>query len=350
VNPVAAWWNAKRHGTAVPRDPEAAVRRALVAVLDQDLERAETLLSSVVRADSKELELYLALARLFRQRGEIGRAIHVHQNLLLRRDGTPELRFEALLGLADDFRAGGFLRRAIAAYEEALRERPDHPRTLRALVTLFVDAREPQHALPLARRLARAEGSEPSVLEARLWSQVAELERLEGHGVAARKALRRALRRDPHCVRAWIALGEVEFERGRPKRALAAWRRVPELDRRAGARVYSRIGPAFTAAGRPDAFEPWLRELLATRPDDLEARIALARALAERGATEDSIAELRAALEREPEALAAHVALGRLLRTENRSAEAAKAHEELLVVLEQRGDLARAADAEEAFA
>ncbi len=335
---------------ATPRDREVAIRRALVAVLDGDLERAETLLAAVVRSDSTELEVYLALARLFRQRGEVGRAVHLHQNLLLRRDVAPELRVEALLGLADDFRAGGFLRRAIAAYEEVLLDQPGHPRALRALVTLFVDTREPQRALPLVPRLAKAEGSDPRVTEATLWSQVAEIERLEGHPGAARKALRRALRRDSRCVRAWIALGEVELELGRPKRALAAWRRAPDLDRRAGRRIYPRIGPVFEATGRPQDFGTWLRGLLDAQPDDFEARIALARMLAAHGAAEEALAELRAALERDPNALATHVALGRLLRSENRDAEAAKAHEELLSVLEQRSDLVQIPDADEAFA
>jgi len=347
---VAGWWSRRQRFVATPRDPEVAIRRALVAVLDGDLERAETLLAAVVRSDSTELEVYLALARLFRQRGEVGRAVHLHQNLLLRRDVAPELRFEALLGLADDFRAGGFLRRAIAAYEEVLRDQPGQPRALRALVTLLVDTREPQRALPLVRRLAKAEGSDPRVTEAALWSQVAEIERLEGHPGAARKALRRALRTDSRCVRAWIALGEVELELGRPKRALAAWRRAPDLDRRAGRRIYPRIGPVFEATGRPQDFGPWLRGLLDAQPDDLEARIALARTLAAHGAAEEALAELRAALERDPNALPTHVALGRLLRSENRDTEAAKAHEELLSVLEQRSDLVQIPDADEAFA
>src|SRR5690606_37381572 len=130
--------------------------------------------------DSQELDAYLALARLFRQRGEVGRAIHLHQNLLLRRDVTGDARFAALVGLADDFRSGGFLRRAIAAYEEVLAERPDHARALRALVALLTDAREPRRAIPLARRLARRERREPGVVEAALWLECAEIERSEG--------------------------------------------------------------------------------------------------------------------------------------------------------------------------
>jgi len=314
------------------------VRRALIAVLDGDLDRAEALLTGVVHQDSGELDAYLALARLFRQRGEIGRAIHVHQNLLLRRDTTPEARFDALVGLADDFRGGGFLRRAIAAYEEVLAERPDHPGALRALVSLLVGAREPRRAIPLARRLARAERREPGVAEAALWAELAESERAAGRGEAARKTLRRALRRDARCVRAWVALGEVESELGRPRKALAAWRHVPALDRRAGVRVYPRLAAAAAALGRAGEHERWLRGLLDEAPDDGEARLALARSLAGRGAVDEAEAELRAALEREPEALAVHAALGRVLLGEGRAEAAAKAHEELLGVLERRAD------------
>jgi lipopolysaccharide biosynthesis regulator YciM len=312
------------------------MRRALVSVLDGDLERAEAVLAETVRRDSTELDAYLALARLYRQRGEIGRAIHLHQNLLLRRDAGAETRFLAMLGLADDFRAGGFLRRAIAAYEEVLAERPGHVGALRALVSLLGSAGEPRRAIPLVRRLARAEKRPAGPAEALLWVDLAEAERGEGHSEAARKALRRALRRDPRCVRAWTALGQVEGELGRTRKALAAWRRVPELDRRAGPRVYPRLAAGFAALGRAREHERFLRELLEEEADDAGTRVALAEALAARGAIEEALAELRRSLEREPDALAAHAALGRLLLSEGRAEEVAKAHEELLDVLERQ--------------
>ncbi len=334
---MPGWWRGRWREEA-PQDAGAAVRRALVAVLDRDLERAEGLLAGVVQQDSGELDVYLALARLFRERGEVGRAIHVHQNLLLRRDVGEAARFAALVGLADDFRAGGFLRRAISGYEEVLRERPDHPRALRALVRLLAGAHEPRRAIPLARRLARVEGREPGTAEAPLWAELAELERAQGRGDAARKALRRALRRDADCTRAWLALGEVESELGRPRKALAAWRRAVSLDRRAGPRAYPRLAATAAALGRSGDHEAWLRGLTDEQPDDLEARLALAQVLAARGAADEAEAALRAALERDPDALAPHLALGRLLLAEGRTEAAAKAHEELLGVLERRAD------------
>jgi len=316
------------------------VRRALHAVLDHDLAGAESVLTGAVRRDSNEIDAYLALAAILRQRGEIGRAIHLHQNLLLRRDLDEDARFQALLGLAEDFREGGFLRRAIAAYEEVLARSPKEPRALAALVRLLVDAREPRRAIPLARRLARLEGEAARATEANVWIELGHVEHDEGRTDGARKAFKRALKIDPECVRAWIALGEVEAELGRTKDALAAWKRVPEVDRRAGAAVYPRIAATFAALDRARDHETWLRELLDADSGDAAARLALARALAARGAFEEARAEVRHVLDREPNHLEAHATLGRVLQAEGREAELAKAHAALLDVLEREAPIA----------
>ena len=330
-----AWWRGARVGEAGLRDVDVAIRRAFHAVLDHDLDAAESILAAAVRSDSREVDGYLALASLYRQRGEIGRAIHLHQNLLLRRDLDTDVRFHALVGLADDFREGGFLRRAIAAYEEVLAHQPRHPRALHALVRLLVDAREPLRAIPLARRLARIEGKQVSLLEATLWVDLAESERAEGRTQVARKALRRALRIDPQNARAWIARGLVEAELGNPKRALAAWRCVPEIDRRAGPIVYARLAATFAALGHARDYESFLQQLLASDAEDSGARLALARAFAARGATEDALTEVRRVLERDPESVEAHATQGRILLAEGREAEVAKAHEALLALLDR---------------
>jgi lipopolysaccharide biosynthesis regulator YciM len=333
---VRFWKRAFGGDARAPRDVNTAMRRSLLAILDHDLDQAELLLTAVVRRNSRAVDAYLALARLYRQRGEIGRGIRIHQNLLLRTDLSEEQHFQALLGLAEDFRQGGFLRRAIAAYEEALTQRPKHRDVLTALVRLFVDIREPRRALALERRLARLEGRDSHPAEANLWVDLAEAARSEGRTDEARRALRRALRRDPESVRAWLELGELEAERRHTRKALAAWRRIPEIDRRRGQLVYPRLAASFAAIGRPRDHEKMLRRLLEERPDDADARLALARALAERGETEEGMNEVRRVLERDPDHLEARSALGRILLAADRVPEALKAYAELLDILERR--------------
>lgn len=316
---------------------DVALRRALLLVVERELDRAEEILSAVVRQDSDEIDAYLALARVYRLRGEIGRAIRIHQNLLLRRDLGEEQRTLALAGLAGDFRQGGFLRRAIAAYEELLDRQPHHRGALRALVRLLADARDFPRALQLERRLARLEGRDHRKACAALQVEMAQALRAEGRQDEARRTLRKALRADPASIRGWILIGEIELERGRAKQAIDAWQRVPDLDRRASGGVYRRLEAAHAALGRTAELQRSLEARLEGNADDVEARLALARVLLAGGAVEDAKAHVRRVLEREPERLDAHAALGRTLLVEPREPELAKHLAELLDVLERQG-------------
>jgi lipopolysaccharide biosynthesis regulator YciM len=318
---------------------ERAFRLALGALLEEDLERAEQALAAVVQEDSTQIEVYLALGQLYRRRGEVGRAIRIHQNLLLRSDLSPEHRERALRGLARDFRKGGFLTRAISAYEELRDRRPRDPEALAALARLRADVRDFDAAFDAHHHLVRATRQDGRAAEARLWFERSEALAAEGKSDAARRALGKCLRGDPGMAVAWFRLGELEAERGKPKKALAAWKRALAADRRAAPRIYPRLESAWAALGRARDFETELRAELAQRPGDADARLALARTLAARGQGEQALAELEPLLEREPERLDAHAARARILLGEGRDAEASKALAELLDVLERQGAL-----------
>jgi len=324
-----------RGDARAPRDVDSALRAALLAVLDHDHDEAERMLAAAVRLDSEAVEPYLALARLFRVRGEIGRAIRIHQNLLLRLDpGSAHGRL-ALADLAADFRAGGFLRRAIASYEDLLGHDPKHEGALRALVELHAEARDFERAIELSRRLSRLEDGAAGASEARLRVDMAEAAVAEGRSDDARKAVKQALRKDKACTAAWRLLGGLEAERQRPKAALAAWEKVPRLDPRSGPSVYPQLEATYAALERPGDFEKYLRGLLEERPEDTEARLALARHLAARGSAEEAIGELRGILARDPAHSEARSTLGRLLLSEHRDGEAIEQFGELLDVIER---------------
>lgn len=310
---------------------------ALRAVLDDDLGTAEEALAALVREDSDQIDAYLALAQIYRRRGEIGRGIRIHQNLLLRRDLSDQHRDQALEGLARDFQRGGFLQRAIAAYQEVLQRRPKDRNALRALMRLAADARDFDSAMAAQKRLAKVDDSHTKEDEARLLVEMAQAAHAAGRTDEARKALKKAVARDPGLAVAWMRLGEVESERGKNKAALAAWKQLVESDRRAGAEVYARLETAYAALDKAREFETLLRELLEQRAGDTAARLALIRHLAARGDLKDALVEVEAALQRDPEHLALHGARARALLADGREADAVEALNDLLGVLERQG-------------
>jgi lipopolysaccharide biosynthesis regulator YciM len=320
-----------------PRSSDSALREALLALLDRNLDRAERALAGLAREPRAEAFVFLALGKLYRTRGEVGRAIEIHRQLLLRKDMSAAERLVALSDLAEDFRRGGFLRRAIASFEEVLAHDPRHEPALRALVGLYGDVRDPAAALAVERRLGRLEGRSSGAAESLRLVEMADAAHAEGRTAQARRVVRRALRRDPGNVRALVLLGVLEAELGRPKHALAAWRRVAELDPRSGPQVYARLAATFALLGRPREHETFLHGILSRVPEDASARLALARALASRGETEQALLELRRVLEREPDHWEAHHELGHILLAARREKDALGAYAELLQRLEQQG-------------
>ncbi|MBW2315987.1 MAG: tetratricopeptide repeat protein [Deltaproteobacteria bacterium] len=329
------WWKRAFDRPRAPKTSDAAVRQALYALLDHDLDTAQELLARAAQLDPDELDAYLMLGRLYRDRGEIGRAIRVHQNLLLRPELGQERGAEVLRELASDFRAGGFLRRAIASFEEVLSRTPKDARSLRELASLLATAQDHERAIEIERRLAKVEGRDAAPRESELHLELARSAEAEGRAGDARKALKRATKRNPKNVEAWVLLGRIETAEKRTRQALSAWRKVPEVDRCAGPRVYPELAAGYAALGKERDYEKYLALRIEGDANDSDARLALATSLSARGETDAALDEIRRVLAHDGSDLEAHAALGRTLVEAGREGEALKAYAELLAVLER---------------
>jgi len=314
---------------------EAALRRALRAAVAGDRPSAETWLERIVEADSADLDAYHALARLYREQGDIGRAIRMHQNLLLRSGLSKAEKNEALLELARDFEAGGFVERAVAGYEEVLDANPRDREALEHLVKLLGSLREYPRALALAKRWRRLDREGADREERRLLLAQAQGQASEGDADGARATLKRALRKDRTNALAWSLLGELEAERGRDAKAIDAWRKAVSADRSLGSMLLPKIEAGFAARKKAPEYEKVVRSLLEEHPDDGAAHVALARTLASRGETAAAIESLSRAVEVAPGEPSLRVELGRLLLDGGHDGEALKAFGALLDVIER---------------
>jgi lipopolysaccharide biosynthesis regulator YciM len=309
-------------------DPAARTRRALQAVLEGDFDTAERELAEVVRADSSDAVAYLALAHLYRERGEIGRALRVHQNLLLRSDLGSRERGRVLLALAADLRAGGYRERAVAAYQEVLEADPRRADAVDVLVELYAEGGEYDRAIALLKKSAGFLRRIEPKREAALLTGMARAQAERGKNETARKTVKRAIKRDPRSAAARILLGELEAERRRDKAALAAWCEAVDLEPEDPDGLWGRIAASYSALGRGDEFEPFARARLEKEPHDRAATRALARALAARGDVDSALHELRGLLDADPGDTQTRAQLGRLLLAERRETDALKAYEE----------------------
>jgi lipopolysaccharide assembly protein B len=130
---------------------------------------------------------------LYRRRGEVERAIRIHQNLLARESLAPEHREQALMALAQDYLRAGLLDRA----EGLLLQVSEVPRlratALDALRGVYEGQREWQQALDVHRRLSRIRAAPPGFVSAHYLCELAALAIERGDLEEARRVLREAL-------------------------------------------------------------------------------------------------------------------------------------------------------------
>jgi lipopolysaccharide biosynthesis regulator YciM len=86
--------------------------KGLNFLLNEQPDKAIEAFIEVVKVDPQTVELHFALGSLFRRRGEVERAIRMHENLLERADLVPEQKMTALYELAQDYLKAGLLDRA----------------------------------------------------------------------------------------------------------------------------------------------------------------------------------------------------------------------------------------------
>jgi lipopolysaccharide biosynthesis regulator YciM len=111
-------------------------------LLNEEQDQAIALFERIADDDTDRFETQLALGSLFRRRGELERAIRLHQDLSVRAMLTTEQRSIALLELGDDFVRAGLLDRAEALFDELLAIDAQSAPALKQLIGIYEQERE----------------------------------------------------------------------------------------------------------------------------------------------------------------------------------------------------------------
>ncbi len=276
-------------------------------------------LSRAASLDADALEVHMILGNLYREKGQVGKAIPVHQHLL-QRPGLSRLEHAyVLLCLGLDYKRGGFVDRAHEAFTEVLRLDPKNEYALVNLQKLQEEQHQWTAAYDTRQRLtALADGdSRPQnqAILAFLENEIGlEALRRREYAEAARR-FRSAIDLDPTAVPAYLNLGDVRLAEGNEREAAAIWEKLVEIAPDRAYLAFDRLEALAIRTGGPDRFTRLCRRLIEDNPQDWRARLALSRHLAEAGRSADALDLLFAALVQNPHALSIHRAIWRTLGT-----------------------------------
>jgi len=178
-------------------------------MLQDRVGEALDLLSNTAPLDAEGRELRLAVGNFFRKRGEVDKALAVHQSLLVQSGLGESFRCRVQLELGMDYYAAGLLDRAEQAFLPLQHKRDYAARSLECLLKIYQREKDWNKAIDSLRRLRRTgkPGHRESI--AQFCCELAEEYASRGEDEQALQSARRALKDDRNCVRALLLLARL---------------------------------------------------------------------------------------------------------------------------------------------
>ena len=236
--------------------------KGLNFLLNEQHDKAVDAFIDIVKLDPETADMHFALGNLFRRRGEIERAIRVHQNLLARPDLPGDQQAQAKYELGMDYLKAGLLDRAEETFNQLV-ETPYSVQARRALLEIFQREKEWTRAIEAAIGLQESGAGARQKEIAQFYCELAQDALVHLHTADALALLDKAVHTDRKNVRATLLIGDAQLASGDVEGALMTWRRVEQQSVPHVALVAGRLMDGYRKVGRPQEGVNLLRAYLA---------------------------------------------------------------------------------------
>jgi lipopolysaccharide biosynthesis regulator YciM len=266
--PIAAlsgWWIGRR-GQDSSRQSSSGLNpeyfKGLNFVLNEQPDKAIEVFIRMLEVDSETVETHLALGNLFRRRGEVDRAIRIHQNLIARPTLNREQRSNALLELGMDYMRSGLLDRAEGLFLELIESGSHLNQAYVQLLEIYQQEKDWDNAINVARKLETISFESYSSVIAQFYCEHAESALKEANMRLVKDNLRKAINFDPSCVRASLIEAQMHQSVRKIKQAIKSYKRVEAQNSDYITEILVPLYDCYRSLDRVDEFVEYLRTLV----------------------------------------------------------------------------------------
>lgn len=206
--------------------------KGLNFLLSDQPDKAVDTLIKMVDVNNDNAETHVAMGNFFRHRGEIDRAIKVHQNLVEKEGISETQREQALFELGRDYLLGGFLERAESSFLSLLNSQKHYLNAQQQLFCIYQTTKEWDRAVELAESMVDnfGDSEELSSRVSHFYCEQAALFIKSEDYERAEKCLQKSIYADEHDVRPWLMLAELAINAKDYKTAFGYLVEIPKRD------------------------------------------------------------------------------------------------------------------------
>ena len=280
----------------------------------RQIDRAVSELTKAARANTEATEIYLILGNLLREKGQLDRAIQIHQSILHRPGLAASERTHALLCLGMDFKRAGFRNRAMDTFNAVVAIEPNNAYALKNLVKIHEEEQDWETALHAYAELSRVTGEEENAtLRAFLYEQIGQSASRASEESRAQRAFDESVRSNPELPPAYLHHGDLLAATNRLEEAEAKWMELTKVAPQFAYLAFDRLEAVREKLGRSATMEALYRMVIELDEADWRARLSLARLLHGRGKLDEAFTLIFEAVRNNPHALAVHLEAWKLL-------------------------------------
>ena len=190
------------------KEIDPAYFRGLGHLIENEPDKAIDAFSHLLEVDQDTIDLHLFLGCLFRSRGEVSRAIRIHENILARpqlsQNDDAKVRYE----LARDYLQAGFFNYAETHFKSLIKGKSDYVKSsLQALVNIYEQEKDWRNAIDAGKRLCKVFSVDIAKSLAHYYCEHV-LSLSKSKPKERIKILQQALKVDPDCARANLMLAD----------------------------------------------------------------------------------------------------------------------------------------------
>ncbi|WP_409158313.1 lipopolysaccharide assembly protein LapB [Pectobacterium sp. B2J-2] len=236
--PVAAaygWYMGRRSAQQDKEQESNRLSREYVTgvnfLLSNQQDKAVELFLDMLKDDSNTFEAHLTLGNLFRSRGEVDRAIRIHQALTESASLTFEQRLLAVQQLGRDYMAAGLYDRAEESFNQLVDEEDFRRSALQQLLQIYQATSDWQTAIEIAEKLVKMGKDQLRVDIAHFYCELSLLAMGNDDLDKALTLLKKGAAADNQCARASIMMGRIYIAQQDYSRAAESLRQVLDQDK-----------------------------------------------------------------------------------------------------------------------
>ena len=227
---AAAGWAMGRFGEREENEAPPPLNidylKGLNFLLNEQTDQALEHFLEMVRVDDKTIETHFALGSLFRRRGEVDRAIRIHQNIIARPDLAADQKDQALYSLARDYQAAGLLDRAEKVFARLAEGSRYQVQALENLCRIYEQEKDWQKAIEAGQLLEQVGGRSLALQIAHYYCELAESAAAEKDYASARAFVKQAQTGRPRTMRGALTRAHIARETDDSTTALSLYNRI----------------------------------------------------------------------------------------------------------------------------